>query len=143
MLKEANCEGLNPEDRVFEKGKDRVKVRLRAEPVRQGNKIFGPAAFRLHLSAAVCDENGKAIPRADGAFCIFPHTVTLAGLEHVNGPADPLADITAILEELIDKALAWHRGVEGVDRFLSEWQARKALPKKFEGPSRKPAPRKA
>lgn len=139
MIKEDFLDGLKPGDRVFEKGGIRVKVRLHAEPLIQQNKILGPAAFRLHLTAAVCDQNGKALPRADGAYCIFPHTVTLAGFERPAGAMDPFAEIEPVLERLIDQALASHQGVQGVERFLSDWRARAPLGKIKKSPAGKAA----
>lgn len=139
MLKEKILDGINPGDRVFEVGRLRVKVRLQAEALAHANKIFGPAAYRVHLTAAVCDENGKAIPRADGAYCIFPHTITLAGLERGEVHADPFAQIEPVLEDLVARTLAWHQGVENVERFVNKWRSRAVLTKKRKAPARKTA----
>ncbi|HXV73410.1 MAG TPA: hypothetical protein VD713_01645 [Sphingomonadales bacterium] len=137
MLKEKILDGLNPGDRVFEKDGGLVKIRLRAEAVKRDNKLLGPSAFRIHMTAAVCGKDGKALPRADGAYCIFPHTITLAGLEGKEPAGDPAAELLPVLESLVERALVWHRSVAGIESFLNAWQSCQAFrPEKTSQPAR-------
>lgn len=132
MLKEVKIKGINSTDRVFKYEDFLVKVRLLKNEINQKNKLLGPSALSLHLSASICDEKGKAIPREDGKYCILPHTITIPVTDLNVNDHTMKKGLEDILKPLIKQAVNWHKTLASMEILLAEWKnsSLSAAPKK-------------
>jgi len=122
MLKEIKIKGTNPSDKVFKCEGLLVKVRLLKKEIAQKNKLVGPSSLAFHLTASVCDQKGKAIPRADGKFCIYPHTITIPVTDKSFNDQAIKKGLEDILTPLISQTVAWHKSIEVAENFLADWE---------------------
>jgi len=126
VLNEINIRDVNASDRVFKYDNHLVKVRLLKREIYNKNKMFGPAALSLQLTASICDIKGKAIPRKDGVYCILPHSVTIPlgiASEAKNQMKKGLEDI---LLPLIRQTVIWHQNLNEIEALVSNWDNKKA-----------------
>ena len=122
MLKEVKIKGINSTDRVFKYKDFLVKVRLFKNEITQKDKLFGPSALSLHLSASICDEKGRAIPREDGKYCILPHTITIPVTDMNVNDHTMKRGLEDILTSLIRQTVNWHKTLASMDILLTDWK---------------------
>lgn len=122
MFEEVQIKGTNLTDKVFRCDGHLVKVRLVKKEITPSNKILGPTALALHLSASICNKRGKAIPRDDGRYCVLPHTVTLPVISRDPEQKGLQTELDEILEPLIQQAVNWHKNLKSLDEMISAWR---------------------
>lgn len=122
MFEEIKIKGTNPTDKVFKCDGYLVKVRLLKKEIVPANKILGPTALSLHLSASICNRRGKAIPRDGGRYCVLPHTITLPVISPDPERRGLKNELENILKPLILQTVNWHKNLKVLDEVISGWE---------------------
>lgn len=122
MFNEIKIKGTKSTDKVFKCENLLVKVRLLKKEIVHQNKLNGPLAISLHLSGAICDKKGKAIPREGGGYCICPHSLTVPLTTAKPDKKAMKKGLEDALKPLILQTVNWHKNLKVLEDLLNDWE---------------------
>ncbi len=110
---------INHTDRIFDHDGTLIKVRIRRQDVHRDNLITSPQAIALLITGSSCDNQGKAIKRADGNYyiCSKSHTITLETMSDIN----LTNKVTEMIEECCKMTVQQKHKIEELDALVNYW----------------------
>lgn len=108
-------------DEQFKRLKEELEENYQGA-VNAGRPFLLEGGLKWHLSASICDEKGRAIPREDGKYCILPHTITIPVTDLNVKDHTMKRGLEDILKSLIVQTVNWHKKLASMEILLTDWE---------------------